>query len=53
METQGHDPPSDPAAEAFHQPLAGLPPKKGNEASKFVKKIDEIREICLPPEAPM
>ena len=53
METQGHDPPSDPAAEAFHQILAGLPPKKRNEASKFVKKIDEIPEICLPPETPM
>ena len=55
METLGpsKDPPSSPAIDAFNQLLAGLPQKKRSEASKFVKKLDEIPEISLPPEAPI
>eukprot|EP00253_Pinus_taeda_P032749 PITA_32749 len=53
MEAQGHDPPSSPAEDAFNHLLAGLPPKKRIDASKFVKKLDEIPEISLPPETPM
>ena len=44
---------STPAFDAFNQILAGLPQKKRSEASKFVKKLDEIPEISLPPEAPI
>jgi len=45
--------PSSPAVDAFNQLLASLPQKKRSEASKFVKKLDEIPEISLPPEAPI
>lgn len=55
METHGQstDPPSDPAFDAFNQLLAGLPPKKRSDASKFVKKLNEIPEISLPLETPI
>lgn len=44
-------PPS--SAEAFSQLLAGLPQKKKSEAAKFVKKLENIPEISLPPETPI
>jgi len=45
-------PPLSPS-EAFMQLLAGLPKKKPPEPSKFVKKLDDIPPISLPPETLM
>ena len=44
-------PPS--SAEAFSRLLAGLPQKKKSEATKFVKRLEDIPEISLPPETPI
>ena len=41
------------AAKAFSRLLAGLPQKKKSEAAKFVKRLDDIPEISLPPETPI
>lgn len=41
------------AAEAFETLLASLPKNKSTEAAKFVKRIDDIPEIALPPEGPI
>ena len=51
---QGPPPPSAPyVVDAFKKLLASLPKKKKCEATKFVKKLDEIPEISLPPEGPI
>jgi len=39
--------------EAFSQLLASLPKKKTAEAAKFIKKLDDILVISLPPETPI
>eukprot|EP00253_Pinus_taeda_P011388 PITA_11388 len=41
------------AAEAFSRLLADSLQKKKSEASKFVKRLDDILEISLPPETPI
>ena len=46
-------PPSTSPAEAFNRLLAGLPQKRNLEATKFVKKLDDIPVISLPPETPI
>ena len=46
-------PPSSPAVDAFNQLLDGFPQKKKSGASKFVKKLEDILEISLPPETPI
>jgi hypothetical protein len=46
-------PPSTSPAEAFNRLLAGLPQKRNSEATKFVKKLDDIPVISLPPETPI
>jgi hypothetical protein len=46
-------PPPPSAADAFNLLLASLPKKKKCEAAKFVKKLDDIPEISLPPEGPI
>jgi len=46
-------PPLRSPTEAFSQLLAGLPKKRTSDAAKFVKKIDEILVISLPPETPI
>lgn len=40
-------------AEAFFNLLNSLPKKKSTEAAKFVKCMDDIPEISLPPEKPI
>lgn len=45
-------PPLSPS-EAFNRLLAGLPKKKNFEAAKFVKKLEDIPVISLPPETPI
>ena len=51
---QAPPPPTPPfAGEAFKMLLATLPKKKKSEATKFVKKLDDIPEISLPPEGPI
>jgi hypothetical protein len=51
---QAPPPPPPPSAEdAFKSLLASLPKKKKTEAAKFVKKLDDIPEISLPPEGPI
>lgn len=40
-------------SKAFNRLLVGLPKKKTPEPSKFVKKLDDIPAISLPPETPM
>jgi hypothetical protein len=58
MEAQGsplgpsHAPPLD-AEVAFSSLLASLPKKKKSEATKFVKKLDDVPEVNLPPEGPI
>lgn len=58
MEAQGsplgpsHAPPPDTEA-AFSSLLALLPKKKKSEATKFVKKLDDVPEVNLPPEGPI
>jgi hypothetical protein len=47
-----HAPPPDAEA-AFSSLLASLPKKKKPEASKFVKKLDDVPEVNLPPEGPI
>lgn len=39
--------------EAFNRILAGLPKKKNTKAVKFVKRLDDIPVISLPPETPI
>ena len=58
METQGSPiGPSQaaiPEAEAtFSSLLASLPKKKKSEATKFVKRLDDVPEVNLPPEGPI
>ena len=58
METLGDaqvppTPPPPPDAEAFIKLLASMPKKKASEASKFVKRLEDIPEISLPPEGPI
>jgi hypothetical protein len=43
-------PPSLSDADAFNLLLASLPKNKNGEAAKFVKKLDDIPKISLPPE---
>lgn len=51
---QAPPPPPPPSAdEAFRSLLASLPKKKKIEVAKFVKKLDDIPEISLPPEGPI
>jgi hypothetical protein len=58
MEAQGsplgpsHAPPPDVEA-AFSSLLDSLPKKKKSEATKFVKKLDDVPEVNLPPEGPI
>jgi len=58
METQGS--PTGPsqaalleAEAAFSSLLASLPKKKKSEATKFVKRLDDVPEVNLPPEGPI
>ena len=58
METQGSplrpslsSPPD--ASAAFFSLIASLPKKKKSDASKFVKKLDDVPEVILPPEGPI
>lgn len=44
-------PPSDAAA--FLKLLESLPKKKISETAKFVKRVEDIPEISLPPEGPI
>lgn len=53
MEESTPSPPSTSAAEAFKTLLASLPKKKCMEVEKFVKKLEDIPEIALPPEGPI
>ena len=46
-------PPSTSPAMAINRLLAGLPQKRNSEAAKFVKKLDDIPVISLPPETPI
>ena len=46
-------PPPKSEAEAFLNLVLSLPKKKAFEASKFVKRLDDIPEISLPPEGPI
>ena len=48
MELPPPPPPSD--VEAFLKLLESLPKKKTSEAAKFVKRLEDIPEISLPPE---
>lgn len=43
-------PPPSSATEAFRSLLASLPKKKVAETAKFVKRLEDIPEIDLPPE---
>jgi len=45
--------PSPAEAEAFSNLLKSLPKKKTPEVSKFMKRLDDIPEISLPPEKPI
>ena len=45
--------PPNSEAEAFLNLVLSLPKKKASEASKFVKRLDDIPEISLPPEGPI
>jgi hypothetical protein len=47
-----HAPPPDVEA-AFSSLLASFPKKKKHEASKFVKNLDDVPEVNLPPEGPI
>ena len=47
-----HDTPLDAEA-AFSSLLASLPKKKKSKATKFVKKLDDVFEVSLPPEGPI
>ena len=51
MEEPSPPPPS--TAEAFKTLLPSLPKKKCMEAAKFVKRLEDIPEIALPPEGPI
>ena len=46
-------PPPPSTAGTFNLLLASLPKKKKCEATKFVKKLDDILEISLPPKGPI
>lgn len=46
-------PPLPSASKAFNSLLASLPKKKKGEAAKFVKKLEDIPEISLPPDGPI
>lgn len=41
------------AAKAFRSLLASLPKKKATKAAKFVKRLEDIPEITLPPKGPI
>ena len=47
------EPPPSSDAVAFSNLVASLPKKKAIEATKFVKRLDDIPEISLPPEGPI
>ena len=58
METQGSPQgpslPSPPdASAAFSSLIASLPKRKKTDFSKFVKKLDDVPEVTLPPEGPI
>jgi len=50
MEEPSPPPPSSSTAEAFKILLASLPKKKCMEVAKFVKRLEDIPVIALPPE---
>ena len=46
-------PPPPSTSDAFNVLLASLPKKKKEEAAKFVKRLENIPEISLPPDGPI
>ena len=58
MEAQGSpigpsQAPSPDAEATFSSLLASLPKKKKSEVANFVKRLDDVPEVNLPPEGPI